>query len=610
MKNHVYRITLIGAVAALTSGLVLSCEVPNEEARADQGAEQQSTPQKAGEATITLGVTSDRTNGSEQGKDAPVATSSSNIIQIDSSTLQFNQTLERPSLNPLDTKVVPQRNNFQLSLPEALELKEQVVVASPTSLDIGKISTSESRSAVVTLTNNGNEPVTLLQAKASCGCTTSDFKSGTVLQAGESTDITVTMNGKGRARKISKTVTFILDGYPPIQVPVIAEAIAYVTLDIDPIVMDEESGFTTVTLTSIDDQPFTVQSIYPAVVTDGFSTEPSTTQVLRIDWDVFWDNVTTTKIVIRLDHPLCREITTNVRMTAAQRTTMNSLLRNRRDNGPLFSKDPTQPLTGDQLSRYIKSGRGEQVLQYINDGLGKFDAVDRSNIPLLSIAAKAGDLETVKGLLELGAQLEHVDRTNKTPLMHAAQSKSPEVIQFLLDEGADLQARDTMGMTPLSWAAFQGTVEAVQILIDGGADANVVDSTLGYSPLLWASAFGDSSSISILIEAGADVMVYDSVEGRTPLMHAVRTGTLKGVRELLAAGAKVNGIDNTGMTALHIGTFGKNVGLDKIKLLVEAGADLNAKDKNDQTPLALAQGRTDDSVAEILAYLVERAQDE
>jgi len=108
-------------------------------------------------------------------------------------------------------------NKLNQQPTEPVALKDQVIVAIPETLDLGTFSTSEKGSGSVSLKNNGNEPVTITRAKASCGCTTSDFKNGTVLQPGESTDISVTMNGKGRARKMSKTVTFTIDGYPALR---------------------------------------------------------------------------------------------------------------------------------------------------------------------------------------------------------------------------------------------------------------------------------------------------------------------------------------------------------------------------------------------------------
>ncbi|HIB01009.1 MAG TPA: DUF1573 domain-containing protein [Phycisphaerales bacterium] len=499
----------------------------------------------------------------------------------------------------------PSANN-QPVVGDSAALLEQVVVATPAELYLGEFSTSEKGSGTVSLKNTSDKPVTLLQAKASCGCTTSDFKSGTVLQPGETTEITVTMNGKGRARKMSKTVTFSIDGYPSLRLPVTATTISYITLDSEPIVINEETGTTILTLKSVDDQSFKVTSILPAIAE--LPTEASPSIELVLDWDMFWDIVQTTKVTIRTDHPLCTEITTNIRLSAEQRQKLNRLISERRAGGGLPIKDPTQPLTGDQLARYIKSGRGNKVIEYINDDKGKFNAVNKEGVALLSVAAESGDEETTAALLALGAQIERVDRVNRTPLMHAARSKNPATIILLLDSGADIQARDRLGGTALSWAAGFGSPDGVQALIDVGADANTVDLVLGYTPLLWAAGFGDSKSVAILLEADADVNVVDTAEKRSPLMHAVRTGKVESVKLLLEAGANVKEIDKNRSTSLHIATESNNVSFEKIVLLVEAGADVSAKNASGVTPLDLAKNRTDDGAEEVVAYLNEQSK--
>jgi len=532
-------------------------------------------------------------------------------IPVDVSKISFD-----PEKKPMQEKPDPSTSSTDLVKADGLsqakdqpaagtqtqELLKQVVTVTPSALDLGSFSTSEKGTGSVTLTNTGDTPVTLERAKASCGCTTSDFKPGTVLQPGEATDVSVTMDGKGRARKMSKNVTFTIKDHPPIRLNVTAETVAYVNLDKDPVTIENDFGIETITLTSIDDQPFVVTSIFPAIAVE-LPAEPATKQEIKLDWQAFWDVVQTTKITIRLDHPLCGEITTNVRLTAEQRQKLNEIIKLRREGGELPTKDPTRPLTGDQLARYIEAGRGEQVLKYINDGLGQFNAVNRGGVSLLSIAAESGDAETTRGLLEMGAVVERVDRVNRTPLMYAARSSNPETIAILLDAGADIQARDRLGNTPLSWASGFGKESGVQALVDAGADANTVDTVLGYTPLIWASGFGDSGSISILLEAGADVAVYDLAEGRTPLMHAVRTGKLEGVALLLEAGAKVNGVDNEKATALIIGADSNNVTLDKIELLIASGANPNATNSEGKTALDLAKLRTDDDGVAITEYL-------
>lgn len=539
---------------------------------------------------------------------------SKNIIKptpVDVSKISFDS-IKKPAVDETDPSsglVRANENSKDRADTQNQELQKQVVTLTPAALDLGTFSTSEKGEGSVTLTNTGDEPVTIERAKASCGCTTSDFKPNTVLQPGESTDVSVTMDGKGQARKMSKNVTFTITDHPSLRLNVTAETVAYVNLDKSPLTIEDDFGIDTITLTSVDDQPFTVTSILPAIAVE-LPTEPATTQELKLDWKTFWDVVQTTKITIRVDHPLCKEITTNVRLSAQQRQKLNEIIKLRREGGELPTKDPTRPLTGDQLARYIEAGRGEQVLKYINDGLGQYNAVNKRGVSLLSIAAESGDAVTVQGLLEMGAEIERIDGINRTPIMYAARSKNPETIQILIEAGADIQARGQLGNTPLSWAAGFGNADGVQVFIDAGADPNTVDNVLGYTPLIWASGFGDSNAVPILIEAGADVTVYDIAEGRTPLMHAVRTGKVEAMKALIEAGAKVDNIDRTKSTALIIGAGNNNVTLEKITLLVESGADISKKNSEGKTALDVAKARTDDEGKAIAEYLSSKTDSE
>ncbi len=90
-------------------------------------------------------------------------------------------------------------------------------------------------------------------------------------------------------------------------------------------------------------------------------------------------------------------------------------------------------------------------------------------------------------------------------------------------------------------------------------------------------------------------------------MHAVRTGKVEGVALLLKAGANVNDIDKQKSTALHIGAENSNVSLEKIMLLVEAGADIDAQDANGKTPVDLAKLRDDEEGPAVVVYLEEKS---
>jgi ankyrin repeat protein len=69
-------------------------------------------------------------------------------------------------------------------------------------------------------------------------------------------------------------------------------------------------------------------------------------------------------------------------------------------------------------------------------------------------AAKQGDLERVKGILETDGRLANVrDEAGATPLHYAAIHGHRQIVQLLLERGADINSRDSrFGATPAGWA--------------------------------------------------------------------------------------------------------------------------------------------------------------
>ncbi|MDN7245557.1 ankyrin repeat domain-containing protein [Planococcus shenhongbingii] len=148
------------------------------------------------------------------------------------------------------------------------------------------------------------------------------------------------------------------------------------------------------------------------------------------------------------------------------------------------------------------------------------------------------------------------------------------------------------------WAIFYGQTDKVRKLIRKGADVNEADDS-GFTPLRWAVQEGQLDIVQLLLSHGADINAIDE-EGQTPLYQAAADGNSELVEYLLDNGADID-LSGDGVTPLIIAScyFDSNQ-LETVKLLVERGADIHAKDNEGQTALFYAEEYGIDDVTSFL----------
>ena len=253
--------------------------------------------------------------------------------------------------------------------------------------------------------------------------------------------------------------------------------------------------------------------------------------------------------------------------------------------------------------------------------------------PLL-FAVRAGHLEAVRVLLDVGADVNDAVSDGQSALVVAAANANWQLAAYLLDRGADPNhaeagwnalhqtvrtRRMNVGFgTPGPFAA--GTLDSIELvwkLIAHGVDVNARmtrngmrdgqrnrHNRLGATAFLLAAKVTDVEAMRMLLEAGADPLT-PTADGTTPLMVAAGLanwnpgedgGSLSGQEdEVLEAvticvelGNDVNASNYRGETALHGVAFrGVNIVVD---YLIEQGADLTALTEDGWSPLAVARG--------------------
>ena len=219
----------------------------------------------------------------------------------------------------------------------------------------------------------------------------------------------------------------------------------------------------------------------------------------------------------------------------------------------------------------------------------------------IHLAAEAGNIDSVKILLAQDpARIRSTDEGGYTPLHKAAYAGHADLVTYLCGLGADLNAPSNSGSRPLHGAAFYGHMEATESLIDAGADVNVVNSG-GYTPLLSAMAGGHIEIAQVLITNGADPNVTTD-GGQTALMVAAQAGNIELTRLILSKNPDLEAVDSYRRTALLL-TARESGNTEVAALLIDAGANMNARDRFGGTPLGLAAWR---GFAGIVDLLMER----
>jgi ankyrin repeat protein len=262
-------------------------------------------------------------------------------------------------------------------------------------------------------------------------------------------------------------------------------------------------------------------------------------------------------------------------------------------------------------------------------------------------AIRSNDLDTLRTLVRSAADANAKDAEGDPPLMIAAASGSLDAMRLLLDRGADVNGRNAFGSTALIWAA--GERPKVELLLARGADVNAAAKTgrtalfvaamdenggpvvrlllskgaslttkdaFGNTLLTAAAVGNDLDTMRLALDAGVDPSA-SGVTGVTPLFVSAYHANLAAVRLLLSKGARVDAVADkpvlfplddpkSGPIALRKATplmIASAVGsADVVKALVDAGANVNAKDGRGMTPLmfAIAKNQQDPAVVRLL----------
>jgi len=237
----------------------------------------------------------------------------------------------------------------------------------------------------------------------------------------------------------------------------------------------------------------------------------------------------------------------------------------------------------------------------------------------LVLAAREGDLESAKLLLDAGADVNQTTEYGWTPLLTATNNRHYKLAEYLIERSADVNKANKGNWTPLYLATDNRNIEGgdfpvpkpdmdhlefIKFLLDHGANPNlrVKDNTLtrtiftmqwfvedGATPFVRAAQSSDLALLKLLLAHGADPLIKTG-HGDTALTAASGMGWVDGVtyehspkenvetvKFLLALGLDPNAANEDGRTSLMVAAAKGRT--EVIQLLVDHGARLDTRDR-------------------------------
>ena len=229
----------------------------------------------------------------------------------------------------------------------------------------------------------------------------------------------------------------------------------------------------------------------------------------------------------------------------------------------------------------------KEAMQAIIAHGANVNAVDQRNSTALMRTSNDGHEDTTNVLLNAGADPNIADANGKTSLHHAIVGRCNErIVQAIVDKGADVNARDIKSRTALLSASHFGYEHAIRILLKAGADPNIADEN--GETCLHHAVLGECSKevLRKMLDQGANVNATCNMS-HTALMLALHQRNSDAINVFLNAGINPFIADGNGNTCLHHAVL-VHSNKKTLQAIVDNGADVNALNKENESPLILA----------------------
>ena len=241
----------------------------------------------------------------------------------------------------------------------------------------------------------------------------------------------------------------------------------------------------------------------------------------------------------------------------------------------------------------------KDTLQALVDHGAHIDAERKDGTNALLRACKTGQSESVRFLLEAGADVNIAKPNGNTCLHEAVCGRcSKEILQKIIEQGINVNAVNKEKMSALQLACESAQAESIKLLLQKGSDTNISDARGNTS--LHAAVYGCCTN-DTLQEVIAHRVHLDARNTycETALWLACSYRQQGSIKILLESGSNPNIADNNGDTCLHAAVRG---GCSKkiVHMIIEHCSDVNATNQENITPLAIACLNKDERAINVL----------
>lgn len=272
----------------------------------------------------------------------------------------------------------------------------------------------------------------------------------------------------------------------------------------------------------------------------------------------------------------------------------------------------------DAQTYHVPEKNAERAMTWLHSHGFSVDLAtgDKKSTPLMRASFEC-EIEKIKTLIRLGANVNFQDSAGDTPLMISMQSTASGAciadskgnrVQLLLNAGADTRVTNKNADTPLHVAVCSdpNAFPLTSMMLEQGIQADVANKD-GTTPLMAATRRGcdaEPKVLQALLAHGAQPDTRDST-GWTALMYSASAGQTGAIDTLLDAKASIDLRNSDGETALLMAVRQGNPGA--VRRLLQRQANTELPDRDGLKPIDHARKMTNQQLRDTMVLLLDNA---